>query len=255
MIANYHTHTWRCNHAEGTERQYVENAVAMGLKTLGFSDHAPHIFPGSYYSTFRMRLNQLQDYADTVFALRKEFAGVIDIPLGLELEYYPNLVPALLPILRDLPLDYLIMGQHFVGDEIGEPYSGRPTDSIAHVRRYVDQVIDGMQTGMFTYVAHPDLLFYTGDPREYVKQMRRLCQEAKACEIPLEINLLGLLENRKYPNEIFWEQAAEEGNLCILGRDAHSPKQILDTETEARGLGLANRYGLAVLDTVSFRKL
>lgn len=41
MIANYHTHTWRCNHAVGTEREYVERAIEGGLKILGFSDHTP----------------------------------------------------------------------------------------------------------------------------------------------------------------------------------------------------------------------
>ena len=32
MIANYHTHTWRCRHADGTEREYVERAIEGGLK-------------------------------------------------------------------------------------------------------------------------------------------------------------------------------------------------------------------------------
>lgn len=41
MIANYHTHTWRCGHAFGDEREYVENAIVGGLKILGFSDHTP----------------------------------------------------------------------------------------------------------------------------------------------------------------------------------------------------------------------
>lgn len=36
MIANYHTHTWRCRHADGTEREYVERAIEGGLKILGF---------------------------------------------------------------------------------------------------------------------------------------------------------------------------------------------------------------------------
>ena len=31
MIANYHTHTWRCHHAGGTERQYIESAIAAGI--------------------------------------------------------------------------------------------------------------------------------------------------------------------------------------------------------------------------------
>jgi len=51
MIANYHTHTPRCNHATGEERAYVEQAIKKGLKILGFSDHTPYIFPETdYYS-------------------------------------------------------------------------------------------------------------------------------------------------------------------------------------------------------------
>lgn len=54
MIANYHTHTPRCNHAQGSEQEYVDAALSAGLKILGFSDHTPYFFPGDYYSTFRM---------------------------------------------------------------------------------------------------------------------------------------------------------------------------------------------------------
>ena len=45
MFANYHTHTARCNHASGTEREYVEAAIKSGLKILGFADHTPYPFP------------------------------------------------------------------------------------------------------------------------------------------------------------------------------------------------------------------
>lgn len=255
MIANYHTHTWRCNHADGTERQYVENAVSMGLKILGFSDHTPYIFPGSYYSRFRMKLNQLEDYVDTVLALRKEYEGIIEIPLGLELEYYPGLLPDLLPILRDMPIDYLIMGQHFIGDEINESYSGWVTEDCRVLERYVDQVIDGMHTGLFTYVAHPDLIHYVGDHKIYAREMARLCRAAKVCGVPLEVNLLGILEERQYPNDIFWEQAATEGNAVILGRDAHSAHHLLDTKTEERGMEIVDRFGLPLMETVQLRKI
>ena len=39
MLANYHTHTPRCGHAIGSERQYIERAIEEGFKVLGFSDH------------------------------------------------------------------------------------------------------------------------------------------------------------------------------------------------------------------------
>ena len=35
MIANYHTHTWRCGHAGGNEREYVEQAITAGIRTTG----------------------------------------------------------------------------------------------------------------------------------------------------------------------------------------------------------------------------
>ena len=66
MKANYHTHTWRCNHAVGTEEGYVLAAIRAGMEILGFSDHTPYLFPGDYYSNFRMRPEQLPDYARTV---------------------------------------------------------------------------------------------------------------------------------------------------------------------------------------------
>ena len=28
MLANYHTHTYRCNHARGEDREYIEHAIA-----------------------------------------------------------------------------------------------------------------------------------------------------------------------------------------------------------------------------------
>lgn len=256
MIANYHTHTPRCNHAEGTEREYVECALTAGLKILGFSDHAPQIFPGSYYSWFRMKPTELDGYVQTILALRQEYCGRIQIPIGLELEYYPALLPNLLPILRDQPLDYLILGQHFLGNEENDHYSGSPTADKRHLERYCDQAIDAMHTGLFTYFAHPDLLNYIGGDEKFCRaQARRLCREAKQCGMPLEINLLGMLEGKHYPNERFWEAAAEEGCDVILGRDAHRPGQLLEEIWEKRALEIVKTYGLHLLDTADLRKL
>ena len=66
MIANYHTHTWRCNHATGTEREYVENAIKGGLKILGFSDHTPMPYPNGFRCKNRMFLSQMDGYVDSL---------------------------------------------------------------------------------------------------------------------------------------------------------------------------------------------
>lgn len=255
MIANYHTHTWRCNHAIGREEEYVQAALNRKFQILGFADHTPYFFPGDYYSGFRMRPERLKGYCDTVRLLRKKYSDQISIPLGLELEYYPAYLPKLLPALRDHGIEYLLLGQHFVGNEIGEHYSGRATGDAAILETYCRQVCDAMQTGLFTYLAHPDLIHYVGDEQTYRAAMRQICVEAKGCGMPLEINMLGLWSGRNYPNPIFWELAAEEGCDVVIGCDAHAPDHLLKTETEEKALDMARHFGLKVLETVPLRHI
>ena len=255
MIANYHTHTWRCNHANGREEDYVRTAIDRGFQILGFSDHTPYFFPRDSYSGIRMRPEQLKDYCDTVRLLRKKYADHIEIPLGLELEYYPKYLPETLPFLRDHGIEYLLLGQHFQGNELGEHYNGRQTGDATILRSYCDQSIEAMQTGLFSYFAHPDLIHYVGDGKLYRQELRRICREAKSCGLPLELNLLGSWSGRHYPDRRFWELAAEEGCAVVLGCDAHAPEHLNKPETEQKLLSLTRELGLEVLETVELRKI
>ena len=99
MTANYHTHTPRCRHASGSENEYIEKALSRGLEVLGFSDHTPYLFPGDYYSTFRMFPEQTEDYFTTIERMKKEYAGKITIYSGLEAEYYPKHFSALIDLI------------------------------------------------------------------------------------------------------------------------------------------------------------
>ena len=254
MLHNYHTHTPRCNHARGTEEEYVRAALEAGLQTLGFSDHTPYPFPKGYTSTFRMGVAELPDYANSVRAVQKQFAGQIDIRLGVEAEFYPAYFADLLHLLQDHGVEYMILGQHMVGNEIGEHYLGAPADATV-LERYCDQCIEAIHTGLFTYFAHPDLVHFIGDFKTYRAQMRRICQAANACGLPLEYNLLGLQGNRHYPNPIFWEIAAEENCAVILGRDAHDPQHLLDTATEEKALAHLAALQLPVLENITIRAL
>ena len=253
MKANYHTHTWRCNHATGKEESYVENAIQAGLEILGFSDHSPYRFPQGHISGFRMEPEMLPGYVDKVLQLRETYRGKIEIPLGLELEYYPRLLPELMPMLLDQPLDYLILGQHFVGNEYDAPYNGLGTEDESLLKWYVHQSCDAMHKGYFTYFAHPDLINFRGSDRIYRSHMRDICRQAVQCGMPLEFNLLGLAGGRNYPNPSFWELAAEEGCTVILGRDAHSPEVLLDENTEKRALEMLARLDLMPIEKVQLR--
>lgn len=252
MIANYHTHTWRCRHASGTEVDYIRRAIDSGLQVLGFSDHTPYWFDSDYYSTFRMFPEQLEDYVQTAQSLKKQYASQIDIYVGLEAEYYPQSFSGLMEHLQDYPIDYLILGQHYIGEEIGQVYLGaHPTADPAYLEAYCNQCIDGLYTGVFSCFAHPDVLGFLGEAKVYQQHMRRLCRAAKECNIPLEINFQGLRRGRHYPNLLFWETAAEEGCSAVLGCDAHKPADIAAPEEEANALTFASACGIELLSQIS----
>lgn len=254
MIANYHTHTYRCNHASGSEREYIEHAIESGLKILGFSDHTPYPFPESHISGFRMRMEQLEDYVNTVLSLKEEYKKDIEIHLGFEVEYYPLYFPKLQQVMKDYPVEYFILGQHFLGNEIDEHYNGARSSNPDYLKRYCMQVVEALGTGYFTYLAHPDLIYFVGSNAIYEKQMRQICIAAKKHKIPLEINLLGIASRRNYPNKTFWKIVGEEGNDVILGADAHTPQAVWNLPTLQKAQKLVQKYRLHLLDTVEFRK-
>ena len=66
MKANYHTHTVRCHHAVGDEREYIENAIDAGMKILGFSDHTPQFFKSGYVSGMRMTPDEAPGYVSCI---------------------------------------------------------------------------------------------------------------------------------------------------------------------------------------------
>ncbi len=261
MLANYHTHTPRCNHAFGAEREYIEQAIAAGMQELGFSDHSPYPLPPQHKSGHRMTMQQTDDYMQTLQALKQEYADRITVHIGFEAEYYPDYFDAFLQHARSCGCEYLILGQHFLDNELtGESTGAVATADESFLARYTRQTIAGLSTGVFSYLAHPDLVNWVGDLETYRKYARQLCSAARQMDVPLEINMLGLGNHerypaRHYPREDFWQVAAQEGCQVIIGCDAHEPGALNRPDVLARALALADRCGLQPLQTLPLRKL
>lgn len=247
MTVNLHTHTARCGHATGGDREYVENAVKGGLTHLGFSDHMPFVFPDGKESSFRIPMNRAADYVESLQSLREEYRGKIQIHIGFEMEYYPLYFQEMLRLANDLGAEYLLLAQHYVKNEWpnGSNHMVYRNSSEEELILYADTILEAMDTGVFTYLAHPDLFFFTGENTAlYDRQMRRICQGAAARNFPLEINLLGIRDHRHYPNHHFWEIAAEEGCQVVFGCDAHEAQIVTDPDSYAVAKQWVEELGL-----------
>ena len=253
MVFNLHTHTARCMHAVGADEEYVVSAIDRGLKILGFSDHTPHRYPDNFVSPVRMTPEQLPEYAESIRTLQKKYADKITVHLGVEAEYFPDLFPDTLVLLRDNGIEYMILGQHSPNPT--DRQLVYPTQEEAVLQTYCDRVIAGMESGYFTYLAHPDFPNFAGDENTYRKHMRRVCQTAKACGIPLEINMLGLRQNRHYPSDRFFRLVAEESCKVVIGSDAHAPEQVYLPENYTQALEIVDRFDLELITTPNIVKI
>lgn len=259
MKTNYHTHNYRCNHAIGTIKEYVEEAIEAGFDEIGLSDHLPH--PGKNIDNEnRMRYEQIPEYFKEIDEVEKLYGDKISIRRGMECEYFPDLL-GLYDELRDKhKVDYLILGAHFF------PYNGKWFYIGSHLtpdilETYVDFVIESMESGLFDYVAHPDV-FGMGykDWDEYsIKAARRILKKAEELNMPVEININGLKKNKvkynkgeryQYPIKEFWELSKEYNVQRIIGVDAHNPKDMRDYNM---GLNFSKELGLELIDRLELK--
>ena len=228
--ANYHTHTTRCKHAWGTEREYIEHAIQAGFEVLGFSDHAPYLWEADYVSRIRMDMSELENYVTTLEKLKTEYKKDIIIYTGLEMEYFPRLFDKTLDVMKQYPLDYLIQGQHCFDFEEPAQYVSRGGTDETYLQNYLERLEMGLNTGLYLYVAHPDIVNFKGEQSLFDKYLWEIAKLLKKHETPIELNVNGFRNHSHYPNRRFIEIGVENGNEFIVGVDAHKPEELLDFE-------------------------
>ncbi len=226
--ANFHTHTERCQHAKGEEREYIEKAIEAGYQVLGFSDHAPQLFVDGHVSRIRMKMEEMEGYVCTLERLRKEYKNEIEIYIGLEMENFPSCFERTIEALKQYPLDYMILGQHYFDNEGTGPYVMEPTTDEQRLKLYVARVLEAVRTGYYMYVAHPDIFNFIGEHSVYDRHMLQVLDEFKRRNMPIEVNVNGYRAKCNYPNPYLIELGARNGNDFIIGADAHNPNGMVD---------------------------
>lgn len=258
MDYNFHAHTYLCNHASGTPEEYVLKAIEGGLKYYGFSDHAPFKFPDGRESSFRVPTDKVSEYKETVFELREKYNDKIKIFYGFEMEYYPLFFEDMLKTVKDAGAEYLILGQHFLNNEIkmsDAPIGAfRELSSEEEIVHFTDCVVSAIKSGVFTYVAHPDTIDFD-DFTVYKREAERICLASKEFDVPLEINFQGIREKRPYPKEKFWQIAGEIGCPVTFGFDSHQTNAACDLESLPEAMELVEKFNLNYIGMPKLRNL
>ena len=234
-LADYHLHTPLCRHAVGSPGEYVAAARAVGLEEVGFSDHCP--MPGPEpFDDWRMRRADLPRYLDMV-AEAREAAAPFPVRLGLECDFIAGQEGWIeeLAVLADW--DYLVGSVHYLapGWDVDNPrHLSRFNVSEGAVediwQRYWDAFGRCARSGLFDFLAHPDLVKKFG--HRPGGDLRRFYEPAVAAlaerDTALEISTAGLHKpvGELYPAGEFLRLAQAAGLAVVINSDAHAPGEV-----------------------------
>lgn len=257
MKTNYHTHTTRCQHATGSDEEYVRSAIKGGFEELGFSDHTPWKYNSDYISDIRMLPEELPEYIESIRTLKEKYKNQIRIKIGLECEYFPDYLDWLEYIKEEYQLDYIIFGNHHYHSDEVSLYFGHHIETVDMLMKYEESAIKGMESGLYAYFAHPDLFMrsYPVFDTHCESISKRICGKAVQLNIPLEYNIGYEAANEArgittYPHPIFWEIASNAGCMAIIGMDAHENESLENTMFYIRAVDRLKQLGIKVIDTL-----
>lgn len=230
LLYESHCHTTLCKHAFGTTDEYAAVALARGLKGITFTCHCP--LPDGFSSHVRMDPTQFDEYVARVEATRERFAGMLDVRLGLESDYYPGVEPWLEELHARVPLSHVLGSIHYqVGDYRALFYTG---DTHSYQELYFDHLARSAESGLFDTLAHPDLI-KNEDPDDWdFKRLEpvigRALDRIAATGVAMELNTSGVLKPvaEMNPSPAMLRMILDRGIPVVIGADAHVPERVGD---------------------------
>ena len=185
-----------------------------------------------------MEIEQLSEYIESLNLLQEKYQGQIEIETGLEVEFLPSMMK-FYEELKHLNLKPLIIGQHFY-QHADATFSFDDEDKSDEYIGCCNAMIEGMKTGLFNIVAHPDRFFRRC--KKWTSELTDISNELIATaaqnNIILEKNLSSYEKLVEKSNYIYWRnefwdlvdqynQAASNPVETIVGFDAHSTEQMI----------------------------
>ena len=246
MKANYHTHSKWCHHGDGEIEDYIKEALKNNFVELAITDHVCHVDRFSW-----LRPEEFSDFDKDLNRCVEEYQDRIKVIKGFECEYIPAVMDQYKRYREEYGYELFILGQHVAGDD-GEYNMFGPKDSDV-IKRYCQDVITGLQTGFFAYLAHPDVCLI-----EYAPGWDKVCEQGfkdifKTCEelrIPVEFNCNGYRYKKEYPNSECWKLAKEYDLKYMIGSDAHSPELLYDNSVK-EAEELLKTWGIPVTELLT----
>ena len=242
--ADMHMHTWFSTDSEACPRDMADEAVRKGLKTICFTDH----FDKDDLERGEEGIFDVDAYFVEMQKLQEEYAGKLNIRIGIELGLRTYLKDYYEELTKKYPFDFVIGSVHNVPykkdaegnilytDPAAEKLFTDRTDKEAY-RLMMETTLENVRTSdCFQTLGHLDYVVRYGKSREkeysytdYADIIDEILKLLIEKEKGLEVNSAGLKYGLPFAHphpDVLKRYRELGGEIITIGADAHKPEHI-----------------------------
>jgi histidinol-phosphatase (PHP family) len=229
--------------------EYVEQAASVGVTELGFTEHLyrcveaegvlgsfwdvpgyPELSAHSEAFVMADRTLSLEEYVDVVLAARDRG---LPVQLGLEVDFFPETIDAVLELIDPYPWDFLIGSVHWIGpwaidsSEVAWEFERRGVDRAWAEYFELAEALAG--SGAVDVLAHIDVCKKYGyrPESEPIDMYAAVVEAAALTGTAVEVSSQGLRKPAAevYPSPRFLQMFHDAGVPVTLASDGHVPEE------------------------------
>ena len=242
--ADMHMHTWFSTDSEACPCDMADEAVRKGLKTICFTDH----FDKDDLECGEEGIFDVDAYFVEMQKLQEEYAGKLNIRIGIELGLRTYLKDYYEELTKKYPFDFVIGSVHNVPykkdaegnilytDPAAEKLFTDRTDKKAY-RLMMETTLENVRTSdCFQTLGHLDYVVRYGKSREkeysytdYADIIDEILKLLIEKEKGLEVNSAGLKYGLPFAHphpDVLKRYRELGGEIITIGADAHKPEHI-----------------------------
>ena len=246
--SDFHMHTAFSGDCKASAREMIEGALKKGMRTICITDHNDKDYPIHEDDTEDDFVFDVEEYFRILRELQQEYAGRIEIRIGIELGLQPHLGEYYEKLVNSYPFDFVLGSVHVVNGS--DPYYGEifrgQTDREAYEQTFITTLKNIEMVKDFDVLGHLDYVVRYGPNRNrfytYEKH-KEIIDEILRCLIEkgigLELNTSGFRYGLGHPSpheDILERYHDLGGEIITIGSDAHSPEYFAYEFTKAQNI-------------------
>ena len=266
MLADYHVHTDYSDDSVYPMEAVVQDALALGLDELCFTDHVDYGIkrdwddprgiltrPGAPGEPAEMPLCNVDypRYFHQIRELQKQYAGRIRLKAGLEFGMQVHTIPQYQALLEQYPMDFVLLSVHQIDDlEFWtQDFQRGRTQKEYNLRYYEELLALVQQYHGYSVLAHLDLITrydlqgtcpFTLLRPILTEILRTVIADGKGIEVNTSCFRYGL-QDLTPSREILQLYRELGGRILTFGSDSHKPEHLgaslREVQEELRRLG------------------